>query len=105
MAGLFSKTQGLMGGKFLVKRRDGSIPRWPWLVLGAADPCAPAAIRAYADACGLYGMDPVYVADLRDLADDFERWREDNGEGDPDAPRHRVDDPATVAEMLKGRGA
>ena len=24
--------------KFLVQRRDGSVPEWPWLVMGAADP-------------------------------------------------------------------
>ena len=34
--------------KYLVVRRDGSIPKWPAFVLGARDPCALFALRAYA---------------------------------------------------------
>lgn len=105
MAGLFSKSQGLAGGKYLVKRRDGTVPQWPYFVLGAADPAAPYTIRAYATKCASIGMDAAYVGDLFVLADEFEAWRLANKEGDPDAIRHRVDDPATVAEMVKAKGA
>jgi hypothetical protein len=105
MAGLWRNNPDTKEGKYLVKRRDGTVPRWPWFVLGAADPAAPVALRAYADEAERLGMDPVYVADVRAMASGFEEWWFNNDAGDPDAPRHRVDDPATVAEMRLGRGA
>ena len=107
MARLWRNNPETREGKYLVKRRDGTIPRWPWFVLGAADPAAPVGLRAYADEVERIGKDPAYVADIRTLADDWERrlaageW----DEGDPDAPRHRKDDPAIVAEMAKGQGS
>lgn len=93
------------GGKYCVQRRDGTVPPWPFFVMGAGDPAAPAAIAAYADAAENLGMDPAYVADLRALVIEFEAWRSENGTGDPDAPRHRTDDPETVAKMIKNRGS
>jgi hypothetical protein len=39
------------------------------------------------------------------MADEWERYREKNGEGDPGMGRHRVNDPATIAEMRKGMSA
>lgn len=33
------------GKKFLVLRRDGTIPDWPWFVLGGEDPMAPGALH------------------------------------------------------------
>jgi hypothetical protein len=102
MARLFSKTQGYEGGKYLVLRRDGTVPDWPYLVMGAADPVVPVALRAYADEAERNGLDPEYVQDIRSLADEFASWRAEHGEGDPDAPRHRVDDPAIIARMKRG---
>ncbi len=61
--------------KYLVQRRDGTVPDWPYLVLGASDPAAPAAIRAYALAAEGLGMASEYVADLKALAFSFEDWR------------------------------
>lgn len=98
MSGLWRKS-GIKGGKYLVQRRDGSIPDWQWFVLGSLDPAAPAALRAYAEAAEKLRMDPQYVADVRALADEFEADQEANGPGDPDSPPHRKDDPATVAKM------
>ena len=92
-------------GKYLVKRRDGSIPEWPNFVLGAKDPAAPAALRAYADAAEAHGMNPAFVADVRELAVEFETYRAEHGNGDPDRGRHRRDDPATVADMRKGKNS
>ena len=89
----------------MVKRRDGTIPKWPNFVLGAKDPAAPDALRAYADAAQMLGMNQQYVADIRRLALEFEQYRIDHGEGDPDKGRHRQDDPATIAEMKQGRSA
>ena len=38
---ILAKTEEFSEGKFLVVRRDGSIPHWPHFVLGARDPAAP----------------------------------------------------------------
>lgn len=92
-------------GKYLVKRRDGSVVEWPSFTLGARDPAAPTALRAYADEVQRLGMNTGFVASLRQLATDFEAYREANGTGDPDKGRHRVDDPATVKEMKLGKSA
>lgn len=89
--------------KYLVQRRDGTVPSWPYLVMGAADPAVPVAIRAYADECErLGGLDPEYVTDLRRLADSFDEWRKTHSTGDPDAPAHRLDDPSVVARIKAG---
>jgi hypothetical protein len=90
--------------KFLVRRRDGSIPEWPWLVMGARDPAAPAAIRFYANACFQLQMDPEYVSDLYKLADEWDAYRHEHGNGDPDAAVHRTDDP-DIAALLDGVNA
>lgn len=105
MPGLWRNAEGTREGKYFVQRRDGTVPGWPFFVMGASDPAAPDALDAYAAAAHGHGMDADYVADIRNLADEFRRWRNEHGEGDPDAPRHRVDDPAIVARMREGLGA
>ena len=105
MAGLWRNNPDTPGGKYLVRRRDGTIPEWPYFVIGAADPAAPAALRAYAGEAERLGMDLAYVSDLLDLANQFEEYRANAGPGDPDAPRHRTDDPETVAAMRTAKGA
>lgn len=104
-SGLWVNNPETPEGKYLVKRRDGSIPEWPHFVLGARDPCAPAALRAYADAAEQISMNPEFVADVRELAFKFEEYRRAYGSGDPDKGRHRKDDPETVALMRRGRSA
>lgn len=89
-------------GKFLVVRRDGSIPAWPHFVLGARDPAAPAALRAYADAADAHGMDAEFAQSVREIADEFEVYRAREGRGDPDAPPHRHDNGAVV-DLMGGR--
>jgi hypothetical protein len=105
MARLWRNTDGTREGKYLVTRRDGSTPEWPYFVMGAADPAAPAALHAYAKAAEVSGMDPDYISDLKALAADFAGWRLEHGAGDPDAPRHREDDPATIEKMKQAKGA
>jgi hypothetical protein len=105
MVRLWRNTEGTREGKYLVQRRDGTVPEWPYFVIGAADPAAPAALRAYADAAEHLRMDPEYVADLRRLAVAFTDWRLEHAEGDPDAPRHRTDDPETIAKMRGAQGS
>lgn len=88
--------------KFLVMRRDGTVPEWPYIVMGGRDPAAPTAIRAYADKAEELGMDSEYVHDLRGLADDFETYRQTHGNGDPDAPPHRTDNPDVISRFKRG---
>jgi hypothetical protein len=103
---VWAKTDGeVREGKFLVVRRDGSIPCWPHFVLGARDPGTPHALRAYADWCGRNGLDKDYVTSLFDLADDFDRYREREGNGDADAGPHRKDDPAVIDVMRGSDGS
>jgi hypothetical protein len=92
-------------GKYLVKRRDGSVPEWPSFVLGARDPAAPAALRAYASAAEALHMPRGFADSVRKLADEFEAYRLKHGRGDPERGKHRVDDPAIIADMRRGRSA
>jgi hypothetical protein len=104
-SGLWRRNPETPEGKYLVKRRDGTIPEWPSFVLGAKDPAAPVALKAYADECERLGMNSQYVKELRDLAFEFQAYRIHYGSGDPDRGRHREDDPATIAEMRGGKSA
>jgi len=92
-------------GKYLVKRRDGTVVEWPSFVLGARDPAAPAALRAYAQAGIGLGYNAMFCIRLMALADEFDTYRVRHGAGDPDRGLHRKDDPATIAEMKKGQSA
>lgn len=105
MSGLWRKRPETPEGKYLVKRRDGSVPEWPYFVIGAKDPAAPATLMHYADEAERWGFDPQYVADVRTMAGEFNDYRVAHGDGNPDGEPHRHDDPATVAEMAKGGGA
>ena len=97
---IWAKTKEYLEGKFLVVRRDGSIPHWPHFVLGARDGYAPIALRAYADAMERdRNHDQDYVDSIRELAVDFEQYALRQGFGDPEAPPHRTDDPAVIAAM------
>lgn len=96
-------------GKFLVLRRDGSVPDWSWFVLGAADKAAPEALYAYADAvrvpmCSAEVWD--YSRDVHKIGDAFvkervEREKAGKKKGDPEAGKHRTDDPLIIA-LMKG---
>jgi hypothetical protein len=105
MARLWRNIHGTLEGKYLVQRRDGTIPQWPYFVLGAADPAAPRAIIEYAKKCRGLGMDEQYVNDLLDLAIEFDKWRLQNGTGDPDASKHRKDDPEIIEKMRTAQGS
>lgn len=97
---IWAKTKEFSEGKFLVVRRDGSVPHWPHFVLGARDPHAPAALRAYvAQAESDPSIDSDYLNSILDLADDFENYRKQEGNGDPNAPPHRTDDQNVIAAM------
>lgn len=105
MSGLWRNNEKTPEGKYLVQRRDGSVPEWPYFVIGAKDPAAPAALRAYAEKAEAIGLDPQYVEDIRQLAEHFEDFLLKHGKSDPDAPPHRADDPATIEKMRHGHSA
>lgn len=93
-------------GKYLVKRRDGTVVEWPSFTLGARDPHAIAALLAYAQSSAADPLcHPAYVQRLYDLIGIFNTYRIQHGIGDPHKGIHRVDDPATIAEMKKGWSA
>lgn len=96
---IWAKTKEFFEGKFLVVRRDGTVPQWPHFVLGARDPAAPATLRAYADEADRLNFEPEYVSSVRELADDFDAYRASAGPGDPESPPHRTDNPAVIDAM------
>lgn len=66
---------------------------------------AVVALRAYAVEAKSRSMPTGFIHDVLKLADEFDAYRAKHGDGDPEKGRHRKDDPATVAEMKKGRSA
>jgi len=106
LAGLVRDDPKSPEGKYLVKRRDGTVVEWPNFVLGARDPHAAVALRAYADSIANDpDVHPDFPARLRRLADEFDAYRITHGQGDPTRGLHRRDDPDTIAEMRKGHSA
>lgn len=110
-------------GKYLVKRRDGTVVEWPCFVLGARDPFAEIALIAYYNAvwARIHANNALVMAGqpvdpktevtaefanaIKRLAETFAKYREEHGQGDPGRGKHRKDDPATVEEMRKGHSA
>ena len=105
MAGLWRNNKETPEGKYLVKRRDGTIPEWPSFVIGAKDPAAPEALRSYARAAFQLGMDPEYCAEVMGMAEQFEQYRAEHGTGEPDSGHDVIDDFDTVVEMRHGKSA
>jgi hypothetical protein len=105
ITGLFRDQPKTPEGKYLVKRRDGTVVEWPHFVLGARDPIAVVALRAYADEAERRGLSAGFVERLRWWADHWDVYRGIHGEGDPEMGPHRQDDPAIVAEMKRGYSA
>lgn len=112
-------------GKYLVKRRDGTVVEWPSFVLGARDEDAEVCFRIYgllklmppdqregflediSDQLAASRSDPnaqnvEYFDSVMANADKWAKYRREHGEGDPLMGRHRKDDPATIEEMRKG---
>lgn len=96
---IWAKTKEFSEGKFLVVRRDGTVPHWPHFVLGARDESSEVALRAYAADARRRGLDPAYCDSIVELANDFDRYRLSQGDGDPDAAPHRIDHPDVIALM------
>lgn len=112
-------------GKYLVKRRDGSVVEHPSFVLLARDPHGANTLRFYAALLLLPdderdyfleqlrlllneylgqpdGQNQDFVASVLRFANLWDTYRASHGDGDPLMGPHRPDDPATIAEMKKG---
>jgi hypothetical protein len=72
------------GRKYVVVKRDGSIPSWPLFVLGAADRAAPAALRTYATMAKALGVEQDYIDSVMEHAQVFNDWRDNPSNVDPD---------------------
>lgn len=96
---VWALTEEFKEGKYLVVRRDGSVPIWPHFVLSARDPAAPEALRSYANRCASLKLDRDYRDSIWDLARLFEDYAKDAGAGDPDAGPHRVDSSFVISMM------
>jgi hypothetical protein len=116
MKSIYRKNKETPEGKYLVKRRDGTVVEWPSFVLGARDPIAEVALRAYAHEvirimkqepakARDMGLTPEFAESLFEWADEWRAYRLANGTGDPGMGRHRKDDPATIEEMKRGYSA
>jgi hypothetical protein len=99
MSGLWMNDEATPEGKYpIVLRRDGTPLAKPYFVMVLHDPAVAAGLRGYADAAEAMSYDPKYVADVRALASQAEVLAADPNSGaDPDAPRHRTDDPIVLA--------
>lgn len=86
-------------GKYLVTRMDGTVPDWPWFVLGANDPGAYRTLLHYREDAAQYGCPHGYLAVIHSLIDEFDRWRGKHGmKGTPweDSPEDVAQDPVMV---------
>lgn len=93
-------------GKYLVQRRDGTVPPWPSFVLGGADPMAPWTVRFYAVLGFLMGhFKWAFVKALWRWASTMKKWRKEHGTGDPGKGPHRKDDPEIIDKMRQGMSA
>jgi hypothetical protein len=96
MSGLWRNDSETPEGKYpIVLRRDGSVVTKPYFVLLDCDPGFVAALIAYANEHESIGSDPNFVTQIREWA--YEVERNPPPQGDPDAPRHREDDPIVIA--------
>ncbi len=104
--GLWTNDPEIKGGKYLVLCRDGTVFPEPNFVLGARDPAAPYALRAYATECeqlvaaGNANFNIQYIKEIWDLAARMKKVRAELGEGDPGKGPHRKDNPAVIEQML-----
>ena len=100
MAGLWRNDSETPEGKYpIVLRRDGAVVTKPYFVLLDCDPGFVDAMTAYADKHKELGSDPAFVQQIYDWVNDVinDTNAGDITPGDPDAPRHRTDDPVVIA--------
>lgn len=113
---LFRERPDTPEGKYLVLRRDGTIPGWPSFVLGGGDPIGHVALQAYADEvkrllqeepdrAERLGLTWGFHAGLLRWVNEFIFYRAACGHSDPGKGPHRKDNPVVLAMMAQGRSA
>lgn len=93
LKGLFRDDPKTRGGKYLVLRRDNTVPSWAWFVCGARDPMAAWALWFYSWVGIFFTRNWDYLRGVNRLSWDFYRERKTLGCGDPEKGPHRKDDP------------
>lgn len=86
-------------GKYLVIRRDGSIPSWPCFVLGGRDPYVPAALEAYAKAVRDTGGNEEYAQLVEQRATDFRLYAQSVGYSRPEEPNQFIEHEGVARAM------
>jgi hypothetical protein len=104
LKGCYSDNPETKEGKYLVLRRDDTVPEWPWFVLGARDPMASWALWFYSWVGIFYERNWAYLRGCNRKSWEFYRYRQTAGKGDPGKGRHRKDNPAVILRMREGRG-
>lgn len=100
MSKIWVKTAEAPEGKYLVVRRDGTVPDWGHFVLSYDDPAASVALQAYAHAAEELGMAADYVQSIRELAEELSQAPRSE-KSNPDAGPHRKDNPAVIRLMRR----
>lgn len=101
---IWAKTEEFSEGKYLVVRRDGTVPAWAHFVLAGTDPCAAVALAAYAAEARKRGWDDEYVASIEALACEFgaaSNTADAKAKSDPWAGPHREDLPVVLRMMRR----
>lgn len=65
----------MINAKYIVLRRDGTLPPWPLFVLSLGDAAAEPALRAYIEHCQTQDYDPDYLEFLRMLEEEGLSYR------------------------------
>lgn len=106
LTSIFRENPKTPEGKYLIKRRDGSIVASPSFVLLGPDPNAPNTIRFYArEMKSNNKAHPGFIESLLRWADTYDMYRLKHGESDPEKGAHRIDDPKTIEQMKQGWSA
>ncbi len=92
-------TEPFPGKKFLVLRRDGTIPEWPWFVMGAEDPLAAGALYHYAGLCEEAGYSKEYVDMVMRAVDAMQSWAATKAMQRPDQAPPRKEDPSVLIKL------
>lgn len=76
------------GKKYIVVRTDGTLPDWPYFVIGAKDPAAASTIRNYASTALAINGDHDYHENVKDLSRRFGVWKaaDEHGVASPEMP-------------------
>lgn len=88
----------MIEAKYLVVRKDGTVPAWGSFVLSYDDPATPVALRAYAQALDMIGGDPALGRDIMELVERLQ----DRPPTAPTPEREPGPDVPAIVRLMKG---